>query len=99
MDFRRDRNQFGGGLMLYINKNIPCRPLCDHPVFSDLELMATKIHQNKRRWLFLGIHKPQSQSDNEFTNKLYLIINHYLPQYLAQFEILIFLLKTATKMQ
>ena len=26
--FRRDRNQFGGGLMLYINKNIPCRPSC-----------------------------------------------------------------------
>ena len=25
--FRRDQNQFGGGLMLYFNENISCRPL------------------------------------------------------------------------
>ena len=53
--FRRDRNRFGGGLILYINKNIPCKPLNDHPDFSNLELIAIEIHQNKRRWLFIGI--------------------------------------------
>ena len=40
--FRRDRNRFGGGLMLYINENIPCKTLTDHPVFSDLELMVSE---------------------------------------------------------
>ena len=72
--FRRDRNRFGGALILYINENIPCRPLNDHPAFPNLELIAIEIHQNKRRWLFIDIHKPPSQSDNEFTNRLSLII-------------------------
>ena len=35
--FRRDRNRFGGGLLLYINENIPCRPLNEHTKFPNLE--------------------------------------------------------------
>ena len=38
--FSRDRNRFGGGLVLYENENIPCRPLNDHPTFPNLELIA-----------------------------------------------------------
>ena len=45
-----------------------------HPTFPNLELIAIEIHQNKRRWLFIGIYKPPCQSDNEFTNRLSLII-------------------------
>ena len=47
--FRRDRNRFGGGLIVHINENIPCRLLNDHPAFTNLELIAIEIHQNKRR--------------------------------------------------
>ena len=42
--FRRDRNRFGGGLILYITENILCRPLNDYPIFPNLELIATEIH-------------------------------------------------------
>ena len=79
--FRRDCNPFIGGLILYINENIPCGPLNDHPTFPNLELIAIEIHQNKRRWLFIGIYKPTSQSDNEFTNRLSLIIDCYSPKH------------------
>ena len=79
--FRRGQNRFGGGLILYINVNIPCRPLNDHPTFSNLELIAFEIHQNKCRRLFIGIYKPRSQSENEFTNRLGLIVDYYLPKY------------------
>ena len=79
--FRSDHNRFGGGAMLYINENISCKPLSDHPAFSDMDLMTIEVHQNKRRWLFLGIYKPPSQSDNYPTNKLSFTIDHYLPKY------------------
>ena len=79
--FRRDRNRFGGGLILYTNENITCRPLNDYPNFSNLELIAIEIHQSKRKQIFIGIYKPPSQSDNEFTNRLSLIIDYYLPKY------------------
>ena len=55
--FRRDFNRFEGGLILYVNENIPCKPLTDHPVFSDLDLMVFELHQSKRKWLLLGIYK------------------------------------------
>ena len=55
--------------------------LNDHPTFPNLELIAIEIHQNKRRWLFIGIYKPPSQSDNEFTNRLSLIIDYYSPKH------------------
>ena len=79
--FRRDGNRFEGGLMLYTKKNIPSRPLRDHSIFSDFELMVTEIHKNQRSWLFLGICKPPSESDNEFSKKLSLVIDHYLRKY------------------
>ena len=95
---RQDRNRFGGGLILYINENVRYRPLNDHPTFPNLELIAIEIQPNKSRWLFIGIYKPPSQSDNEFTNRLSLIIDYYLPKYknLILSEILIFLQKIST---
>ena len=80
--FRRDRNRFGAALILYINENIPCRPR----TFSNLELIAIEIYQNKSRWVLIGIYNPPSQSNNEFTNRLSLIIDYYL----------LFLLKIST---
>ena len=78
---RQDRNRFGGGLILYINENVRYRPLNDHPTFPNLELIAIEIQPSKSRWLFIGIYKPPSQSDNEFTNRLNLIIDYYSPKY------------------
>ena len=77
----RDRNRFGGGLILYINENIPCRPLSDHPTFLNLGLIAIEIHQNKRRWLLIGIYKPPSQSNKESINMLSSISDYYSPKY------------------
>ena len=79
--FRRDRNRFGVGLIIYIYESILCSPLNDHPTFSNLKLIAIEIHQNKRRWLFIGTYKPPSQSDNELTKRLSLIIDCYSPKY------------------
>ena len=79
--FRRDCNQFGDGLMLYINKNIPCKPLSNHTMFSDLEFMTFEFHQSKQKWLFLGIYKPPSQNDIEFLKSIFLILDYYLPTY------------------
>ena len=74
--FRRDRNRFGGGLMLYINENIPCRPLNEHPKFPDLKLIVFELHQSKRKWLFVCIYKPPCQNDTEFLNHINSILDH-----------------------
>ena len=71
--------------MLYINENITRRPLNKHPRFPDLEFMVFEPHQKKRKWLFLGIYKPQCQNDTEFLNR----INSILDQYLITYETII----------
>ena len=77
--FRCDYNRFGSSLML--RKNIPCKPLSNHSMFSDLELMAFQLHQSKWKRLFLGIYKPLSQNDIEFPRRTSLILDYYLPMY------------------
>ena len=47
--FRRDRNRFGGGPTLYINENIICRRLNEHPKFRDLELLVFELYQSRRK--------------------------------------------------
>ena len=79
--FRSDRNRFRGGLILYVNENIPCMPLTDHPVFSDLEMMTFELRQSKRKWLLLGFNKRPSQNDMEILNRISLIIDYYLRTY------------------
>ena len=42
--FRRDRNRFdrsdGGGLMLHLNEEIPCKYLNNHPIVSNAEIIC-----------------------------------------------------------
>ena len=40
-----------------------------------MELIAIEIHQNKHRWLFIGIYKPPSQSDNDYYSPKYENLN------------------------
>ena len=42
--------------------------------------MAIEINQTKRKYLFIGIYKPPSQSAKEFTNILSLTIDYHLPE-------------------
>ena len=66
--------------MLDIKESIPCRFLNDHPGFYNFEMMAIEINQTKRKYLFIGIYKPPSQSAKEFTNRLSLTIDYHLPE-------------------
>ena len=58
--FRCDCNRFGGGLMLYLNEEIPCKYLNSHP---NAEIICTEFHQLTRKWLLLGCYKTLIQSD------------------------------------
>ena len=62
-------------------KNIPWRPLNEHPKFPDLELIVFELHQSKRKWLFLGIYKPPCQDDIEFLNWIDSVLDQYLTIY------------------
>ena len=54
--FRRDCNRFGGGLMLYLNEEISCKFLNNHPIVPNAEIIW--ISSVKSKWLLLGCYKP-----------------------------------------
>ena len=61
--FRSDRSRFGGGLILYLNEEMSCRFLNNHPVVPNVEIICIKFHQLKRKWLLLGCYKPPTQNN------------------------------------
>ena len=65
--FRLDRNRFGGGLILYINENIPCKPLQEHIHLPNFEVIAIEFG--------LGLHKPPNQKTSDFIQNLSSILD------------------------
>ena len=59
--FRNDRNRKGGGLMIFVREDIPCKKInIDFP--SDIECIALEINFRKEKWLFIGCYHPPKQS-------------------------------------
>ena len=73
--FRLDRNRFGGGLILYTNENIPCKPLQEHVHLQNFEVIAIEFYQNNQKWLPLGLYKPPNQKMSDFIQNLSFILD------------------------
>ena len=43
----------GEKLMLYLNEEIPCKFLNNHPLVPNSEVTCIECHQLKRKWLLL----------------------------------------------
>ena len=49
--FRLDRNQTGGGLLLYVREDIPCKILKEHTPEKPIENLFVEINLRSRKWL------------------------------------------------
>ena len=79
--FRRDRNCFGGGLMFYVNENIPCRELSPEQNDSNFEIIFLEITLRNRNWLLISLYKPPGQKEKGFPENLNSILNKYISKY------------------
>ena len=73
--FRFDRNRFRGGLILYINENISCKPLQEHVHLPNFEVIKIELYQNNQNWFLLGLDKPLNQKTSNFIQNLSLILD------------------------
>ena len=78
--YRRDKNSFGGGLLFYVNENIPCRELTAEQIDCNFEIIFLEITMRTRKWLIFGLYKPPNQTEEYFFKKI-----------LEQLSIIIFL--------
>ena len=75
--FRRDRNRNGGGVMIYVRHDIPCRLLTKHKFASDMEILFLELNFRKCKWLLCGTYRPPSQLKDYYFNNLDKAIDTY----------------------
>ena len=56
--FRIYRNCHGGGVLCYINENIPSKTLNIEVTVKECELVLIEFSIKTRKWLFIGLYKP-----------------------------------------
>ena len=79
--FRQDRDKYGGGLMFYINQNIPCKKIETFQFTSSIEMLTLEINLGKEKLLIFGTYKPPNINNSSFLNELYNAITFYSTLY------------------
>ena len=64
--FRKDRNQHGGGLIFYVNQDIPCKNINTFNFPNSLKVLPLKINLRNKKMLVIGCYKPPSLNDEYF---------------------------------
>ena len=68
--FRRDRNQFGGGLLIYVKDNIPAKLVNEHLISDDIESIFIELNFRRNKWLLMGTYHPPSQCTKYFYDEV-----------------------------
>ena len=55
--FRKDRNQHGSGLFVYVRSDIPCRQIKTLEM-TNIESIVLELHVNKTKYLIVTTYKP-----------------------------------------
>ena len=58
--FRLDRNQKGGGLLLYLREDIPCKILNEYAPEKPIEHFFVEINLRSRKWLLSCSYNPNT---------------------------------------
>ena len=67
--FRKDRSKLGGGIIVFVRDDIPCKKL-DVRIPEDIEALFLEINLRHTKWLFCGCYHPPSQNDAYFYQNL-----------------------------
>ena len=75
--YRLDVSERSGGLLVYINENIPSRKLTKMKIPSDIQLIPVEINLKKQKWLLLSIYRPQWCGKTYFLDQLGNVYDFY----------------------
>ena len=78
--YRLDRNQFGGGLLLYVREDIPSKQLlCESN--EDSECLSIEINIHNKKWLIFGTYNPNKSQIRNHLKILSEKIDQFSPFY------------------
>ena len=79
--FRLDRNSRGGGLLIYVRTDIPCKQVFTYELPDKIEGIFVEINFRKSKWLLCGTYHQPSQSDDFYFHNISLALDIYTQKY------------------
>ena len=79
--FRIDRSKNGGGVIIYVRNDIPCKELTDHPLPSKLEGIFFEVNLKSKQWLVFGGYNPDKKTISAFLRQVGPILDSYMHRY------------------
>ena len=76
--YRFIRDCWGGGVIIYIREDIPCRELKMHQKSKHLEGIFLEVNLRKSKWLLFGGYNPNKSNIDTFLGDLGQILDHYM---------------------
>ena len=62
--YRKDRNIHGGGILVYVRDDIPCKELNHFDIGGNTEGIFVELNFRKSKWLLLAAYKPPDVPKN-----------------------------------
>ena len=79
--FREDRNSHGGGVLIYVREDIPCKRLKTDKISGDIEGIFIELNINNNKWFLMGGYNPNNESTTYFFSRVSIVIDMYLKDY------------------
>ena len=93
--FRFDRNNEGGGIIIYIRSDIPCKVLNNHDLPKNIEGIFIELYLRKNKWLLFGGYNP----NKEFISNFLDFIGNSLDTYIRSYDNLLIMGDLTTEME
>ena len=79
--FRKDRNGYGGGIIIYINENILYQIIVLKPVDTEFETIFIEFNLRKRKWLMIGRYNPPNTNNSFLLSSISKALDNLLQTY------------------
>ena len=79
--FRKNRNLLEGGLIFYVNQDIPCKTINIFNFPNSLKVLPLEINLRNKKILVIGCYKPPSLNDEYFSDQLHGSLSFYSTTY------------------
>ena len=79
--YRFDVSSRKGGLLVYVNKNIPSKYLRSFHLPNDLQVIPIEVNLKQRKLLVVSIYRPPDQKLAYFFSSITDLLDHYLKIY------------------
>ena len=79
--FRADRNSQGGGLIMYVREDIPCKELKMSNLPGDFEAMFIELIICRTKWFLMGGYNPKKEKIYYFSSHASKVIDKFMGNY------------------